>query len=272
MSNVRASPVRRSPGRLDAGPPAPRPPWPASVQVVLEEGVGRRVIFSTFDPDCATLLSLKQPRYPVLFLTCGGTKLFGDPRMNSLDAALQFALASRLQARRPAGRGGGGAGTLGRARAASPFLRPEPAPTPTHPPTTTQNTHMFANTRTQSAATTPPPHHAVTTHPSPHTASMRCSPPTCRAWWPRSAACWAACMSGWPSSTGTACSCESRALPGWAPKAPTASVQPPVVGPAKQGRSSEVPRRGSTPPRRRGPCLRPGGTQPHPPAASSSGC
>ena len=121
-------------------------------------------MFSTFDPDCATLLSLKQPvsrplsrpapllaapaaplractsslmpclsvrnlllccsaglapgwaswhscsaapcaspllppqRFPVLFLTCGGTKLFADPRMNSLDAALRFALASRLQA------------------------------------------------------------------------------------------------------------------------------------------------------------------------------
>ncbi|KAL4420635.1 hypothetical protein ABPG75_010291 [Micractinium tetrahymenae] len=69
----------------------------AVLRVVLEEGAGRRVIFSTFDPDCATLLSLKQPRFPVLFLTCGGTKLFSDPRMNSLDAALHFALASRLQ-------------------------------------------------------------------------------------------------------------------------------------------------------------------------------
>jgi hypothetical protein len=67
------------------------------LQVVLEEGAGRRVIFSTFDPDCATLLSLKQPRFPVLFLTCGGTKPFADPRMNSLEAALHFALASQLQ-------------------------------------------------------------------------------------------------------------------------------------------------------------------------------
>ena len=71
-------------------------------QVVLEEGAGRRVIFSTFDPDCATLVSLKQPRYPVFFLTCGGTKAFADPRMNSLDAALRFALASRLQVGAPA--------------------------------------------------------------------------------------------------------------------------------------------------------------------------
>lgn len=48
----------------------------AVLRVVLEEGAGRRVIFSTFDPDCATLLSLKQPRFPVFFLTCGGTKAF----------------------------------------------------------------------------------------------------------------------------------------------------------------------------------------------------
>ena len=142
---------------------APAPCCRNPLQVVLEEGAGRRVIFSTFDPDCAALLSLKQPRFPVFFLTCGGTKLFQvrgrwwegaammacsvgfavlgwlqipivvqidqspvhiglaasrrlraanllhspgspsppqplqDPRMNSLDAALQFALASQLQ-------------------------------------------------------------------------------------------------------------------------------------------------------------------------------
>jgi glycerophosphoryl diester phosphodiesterase len=69
----------------------------AVLKVVLEAAAGRRVIFSTFDPDCATLLSLKQPRYPVLFLTCGGIKKFDDPRMNSLEAAINFALGSQLQ-------------------------------------------------------------------------------------------------------------------------------------------------------------------------------
>lgn len=69
----------------------------AVLRVVLDEAKGRKIIFSTFDPDCATLLSLKQPRYPVFFLTCGGTKTFEDPRMNSLDAALNFALSSKLQ-------------------------------------------------------------------------------------------------------------------------------------------------------------------------------
>lgn len=69
----------------------------AVLKVVLESAANRRVIFSTFDPDCATLLSLKQPRYPVLFLTCCGTKTFDDPRMNSLEAAIDFALGSQLQ-------------------------------------------------------------------------------------------------------------------------------------------------------------------------------
>ena len=37
------------------------------MQVVLEEGHKRKIIFSTFDPDCATLLSLKCARCgPVL--------------------------------------------------------------------------------------------------------------------------------------------------------------------------------------------------------------
>ena len=66
-------------------------------QVVLEEGHKRKVIFSTFDPDCATLLSLKCARYPVFFLTCAGKKVYADPRMNSLEAALIFAKSSKLQ-------------------------------------------------------------------------------------------------------------------------------------------------------------------------------
>ena len=67
------------------------------MQVVLEEGHKRKVIFSTFDPDCATLLSLKCARYPVFFLTCAGSKHYADPRMNSLEAALIFAKSSKLQ-------------------------------------------------------------------------------------------------------------------------------------------------------------------------------
>lgn len=80
----------------------------AVLGVALDEGLAacppaaahnppRRIIFSTFDPDCATLLSLKQPRFPVFFLTCAGGEAFPDPRMNTLAAALEFAAASRLQ-------------------------------------------------------------------------------------------------------------------------------------------------------------------------------
>ena len=65
--------------------------------MVLEEGHKRKVIFSTFDPDCATLLSLKCARYPVFFLTAAGSKHYADPRMNSLEAALIFAKSSKLQ-------------------------------------------------------------------------------------------------------------------------------------------------------------------------------
>ncbi|CAG9461280.1 unnamed protein product [Pedinophyceae sp. YPF-701] len=69
----------------------------AILNVVFEEAKGRKIIFSSFDADCATLVSLKQPRYPVFFLTCSGTEVFADPRMNSLNAAVAFARASELQ-------------------------------------------------------------------------------------------------------------------------------------------------------------------------------
>jgi glycerophosphodiester phosphodiesterase len=60
-------------------------------------GGGRRVIFSSFDPDMCTLLALKQPRHSVFFLTNSGTETFKDPRMNGVEAALDFAAASNLQ-------------------------------------------------------------------------------------------------------------------------------------------------------------------------------
>ena len=42
----------------------------------MKEGADRKIIFSSFDPDVATLCRLKQPRYPVFFLTCAGTKAY----------------------------------------------------------------------------------------------------------------------------------------------------------------------------------------------------
>ena len=68
----------------------------AVLSTVLEEFGQRNVIFSTFDPACAELLRLKQCKFSVFFLTCGGSKIFKDPRMNSVEAALQFARATRL--------------------------------------------------------------------------------------------------------------------------------------------------------------------------------
>lgn len=67
------------------------------LKVLMEEDAGRKIIFSSFDPDVATLLRLKQPRFPVFFLTWAGTKSFSDPRMASLNAALTFAKSSQLQ-------------------------------------------------------------------------------------------------------------------------------------------------------------------------------
>ncbi|GMH39919.1 hypothetical protein BSKO_07823 [Bryopsis sp. KO-2023] len=69
----------------------------AVLKEVFDEAGDRPIILSSFDPDCATLLSLKQPKYPVCFLTCSGTELYDDPRMNSLEAALTFARSSKLQ-------------------------------------------------------------------------------------------------------------------------------------------------------------------------------
>eukprot|EP01027_Heterolobosea_sp_BB2_P010917 GEZU01015947.1.p1 GENE.GEZU01015947.1~~GEZU01015947.1.p1 ORF type:complete len:123 (+),score=37.11 GEZU01015947.1:245-613(+) len=54
-------------------------------------------MFSSFDPDVCVMLSMKQPRYPVFFLTdagSGGTS--PDPRCNSLQAAIRFARSANL--------------------------------------------------------------------------------------------------------------------------------------------------------------------------------
>jgi glycerophosphodiester phosphodiesterase len=46
-------------------------------------------MFSSFDPDVCTMLSLKQPRYPVFFLTHSGhPNAYVDARYGSLNAAI----------------------------------------------------------------------------------------------------------------------------------------------------------------------------------------
>jgi glycerophosphodiester phosphodiesterase len=51
----------------------------------------RPLIFSTFHPTVAILLALKQPNFPVFFLTEGGKTPSLDPRTGSLAGAVRFA-------------------------------------------------------------------------------------------------------------------------------------------------------------------------------------
>ncbi|KNC55614.1 uncharacterized protein AMSG_01883 [Thecamonas trahens ATCC 50062] len=55
-----------------------------------------RIIFSSFDPDLCAMCRMKQPRYPVFFLTDGGEVQYTDARMNSVMGAIDFALSARL--------------------------------------------------------------------------------------------------------------------------------------------------------------------------------
>ncbi|KAG0255352.1 Glycerophosphocholine phosphodiesterase [Mortierella polycephala] len=56
----------------------------------------RNIIFSSFHPDICLLLNLKQPNYPVFFLTDGGTSVIADRRCNSIQAAVRFATSIDL--------------------------------------------------------------------------------------------------------------------------------------------------------------------------------
>lgn len=64
---------------------------------VFEFAKDREIVFSSFDPDICVLLSRKQPRYPVLFLTEMGTLVRSDPRCNSPAASVHFATSHLLQ-------------------------------------------------------------------------------------------------------------------------------------------------------------------------------
>ncbi|RZC44993.1 hypothetical protein C5167_037953 [Papaver somniferum] len=61
------------------------------LRVVLGYAKERPVIFSTFQPDAARLVRKLQNRYPVYFLTEGGTEIYTDVRRNSLDEAINCA-------------------------------------------------------------------------------------------------------------------------------------------------------------------------------------
>lgn len=56
----------------------------------------RKIIFSSFHPDIALLLNMKQPNYPVFFLTDAGTLPMADVRCNSIQEAIRFAKGADL--------------------------------------------------------------------------------------------------------------------------------------------------------------------------------
>ncbi|RCV33352.1 hypothetical protein SETIT_7G077400v2 [Setaria italica] len=69
----------------------------AVLKVVFEHADGRPVIFSSFKPDAALLIRKLQDKYPVYFLTNGGTQIYADPRRNSLEEAVRLCVAGSLQ-------------------------------------------------------------------------------------------------------------------------------------------------------------------------------
>ncbi|CAJ0583076.1 unnamed protein product, partial [Mesorhabditis spiculigera] len=59
----------------------------------------RRIVFSSFDPDMCTQISMKQHKYPVLFLVIGATDRyvpFEDMRSDCSNLAVHFAASSKL--------------------------------------------------------------------------------------------------------------------------------------------------------------------------------
>ncbi|KAL7608283.1 glycerophosphodiester phosphodiesterase GDPD2 [Lactuca sativa] len=66
------------------------------MKVVYEYAQERPVMFSSFQPDVALIMKKLQTKYPVYFLTNGGTEIFDDVRMNSLEEAKKLAINGGL--------------------------------------------------------------------------------------------------------------------------------------------------------------------------------
>uniref|UniRef100_A0A3Q7E9Y2 glycerophosphodiester phosphodiesterase n=3 Tax=Solanum lycopersicum TaxID=4081 RepID=A0A3Q7E9Y2_SOLLC len=69
----------------------------AALQVVLRYAKGKRIMFSSFQPDAAQLIRKEQTAYPVFFLTNGGSEIYPDIRRNSLEEAIKLCLEGGLQ-------------------------------------------------------------------------------------------------------------------------------------------------------------------------------
>lgn len=61
------------------------------LKTVFDNADGRDIIFSSFNPDICLMLSVKQPSFPVLFLSEGGTEYMADVRASSLQEGIRFA-------------------------------------------------------------------------------------------------------------------------------------------------------------------------------------
>ncbi|XXQ38780.1 GP-PDE domain-containing protein [Plasmodiophora brassicae] len=68
----------------------------AVLKTVFDHAGSRRIIFSSFDPDICTITCLKQPSYPVFFLTEAGASPCWDPRGQSIREAIRFAKRQNL--------------------------------------------------------------------------------------------------------------------------------------------------------------------------------
>ena len=66
--------------------------WIDTVLQTVYAHCGKRdIIFSSFNPDVCIMLSLKQPHFPVLYLTEAGSTVMTDSRALSLQSAVRFA-------------------------------------------------------------------------------------------------------------------------------------------------------------------------------------
>lgn len=61
------------------------------LELVYNKYQGRNVIFSSFHPDICMMMTMKQPSFPVLFLTESGVNPMADVRASSLQCAIRFA-------------------------------------------------------------------------------------------------------------------------------------------------------------------------------------
>ncbi|CAL1413618.1 unnamed protein product [Linum trigynum] len=67
------------------------------LKVVHAHAGDRRIMFSSFQPDAAQLMRKLQQKYPVFFLTNGGSEIYKDTRRNSLEEAINVCMEGGLQ-------------------------------------------------------------------------------------------------------------------------------------------------------------------------------